>query len=161
MAMIRRKDPPPAFNFIVSLIDTTSALNTLASGIRNVVLGGFSECSGLEMQLQTEDFEEGGDIGRVRHFPKRITWTNLRLQRGAALNDELWNWHYGFAQGKGRRRDGIILLQDAAKKPLRLWYFVRGLPVKWTGPSLNAQSGELAIEELEIAHEGLQMRSIG
>lgn len=157
----QRIDPVRSFNFLVSLVDTTSTLGTLLSGVQNVVLGGFSECSGLESQLRTEDYEEGGNNGTVLHFPKRINWTNVRLKRGAALNDELWNWHYGFVEGKGKRRDGIIMLQDEQHQPVRIWYFQRGLPVKWTGPSMNALQSNVAIEELEIAHEGLRMHRPG
>ncbi len=157
----QRLDPVRSYNFLVSLVDTTSTLGTLLSGVQNVVLGGFSECSGLESQLRTEDYEEGGNNGVVLHFPKRINWTNVRLKRGAALNDELWNWHYGYVEGKGKRRDGIIMLQDEQHQPVRIWYFVRGLPVKWTGPSMNALQSNVAIEELEIAHEGLRMHRPG
>ncbi len=157
----QRLDPVRSYNFLVSLVDTTSTLGTLLSGVQNVVLGGFSECSGLESQLRTEDYEEGGNNGVVLHFPKRINWTNVRLKRGAALNDELWNWHYSYVEGKGKRRDGIIMLQDEQHQPVRIWYFQRGLPVKWTGPSMNALQSNVAIEELEIAHEGLRMHNPG
>lgn len=157
----RRIDPPLSYNFIVSLVDTSSALGTLVSGVQNVVLGGFTECSGLESTLRTEDYEEGGNNGVVLHFPKRINWSPLRLKRGAAINDELWKWHFDFVQGKGKRRDGIIMLQDEQHQPLRIWYFKRGLPTKWTGPSMNAQQNNVAIEEMEIAHEGLEMHNPG
>lgn len=157
----QRLDPVRGYNFVVSLVDTSSALGTLVSGIQNVVLGGFSECSGLEAELRTEDYEEGGNNGTILHFPKRTSWSHIRLKRGAALNEELWNWHYGFVQGKGKRRDGIIMLQDDQHAPVNIWYFTRGLPVKWTGPSMNALQSQVAIEELEIVHEGLQSHRPG
>jgi phage tail-like protein len=157
----RRLDPVRGYNFVVSLVDTSSALGTLVSGIQNVVLGGFSECSGLETEMRTEDYEEGGNNGTVLHFPKRVSWTHLHLKRGAALSDELWNWYYGFVQGRGKRRDGIVMLQDDEHTPVKIWFFTRGLPVKWTGPSLNALQSQVAIEELEIAHEGLQVHTPG
>ena len=157
----RRLDPVRGYNFLVSLVDTSSALGTLVSGVQNVVLAGFSECSGLETELSTEDYEEGGNNGTVLHFPKRVTWGRLRLKRGAALNDELWNWHNGFVQGAGKRRDGIVMLQDDQHKPVKTWFFTRGLPVKWTGPSMNALQAEVAIEELEIVHEGLHSHTPG
>jgi len=154
--MAVRKDPPRVYNFVISLVESgsTSAL------AQSVVVGGFSECSGLEMQLKTEDYEEGGSNGTVLHFPKRINWSNLRFKRGAALSDELWRWHYGFVEGRGKRRDGTITLLDDARKPVAVWQFRRGLPVKWTGPALNATQNQVAIEELEIAHEGLRMELV-
>ena len=154
--MAVRKDPPRVYNFVVSLVESGSAAALAA----NVVVGGFSECSGLEMSLKTEDYEEGGSNGTVLHFPKRINYANLRLKRGAALSDELWRWHYGFVEGRGRRRDGTITLLDDERKPVAVWQFRRGLPVKWTGPSLNATQNQVAIEELEIAHEGLRMELV-
>jgi len=154
--MAVREDPPRAHNFVISLVESGSPA-ALAQG---VVAGGFAECSGLEMSLKTEDYEEGGNNGTVLHFPKRINYSNLRLKRGAALSDELWRWHYGFVEGRGRRRDGTITLLDDERKPVAVWQFRRGLPVKWTGPSLNATQNQVAIEELEIAHEGLRMQLV-
>ena len=61
----QRLDPVRGYNFVVSLVDTSSALGTLVSGIQNVILGGFSECSGLETEMRTEDYEEGGNNGTV------------------------------------------------------------------------------------------------
>jgi phage tail-like protein len=150
-----RVDPVLAYNFVVSFVDSSGS-STLA---QNVVVGGFSECSGLEMQLKTEDYEEGGNNGTVLHFPKRINWTNLRLKRGVTFSDELWKWHFGFVEGKGKRRDGIVTLQNDRREAVAVWHFHRGLPVKWTGPSLNAAQSQVAVEEIEIAHEGLRLQT--
>lgn len=157
----QRLDPVRTYNFVITLADSSSVLGTIASGIQNTLLGGFSECSGLETELKTEDYNEGGNNGTVLKFPTRVTWSNIRLKRGAALNDELWKWHYGFVEGTGTRRDGIIMLQDDQHTPVKMWTFKRGLPVKWTGPSFNAMQAQVAIEELEIAHEGLAMQNPG
>lgn len=156
-----RFDPVRTYNFLITLVDTSSALNTLASAVGNVLLGGFSECTGIEMELETESYSEGGNNGRVLNFPTRVKWPHIRLKRGMAVGAELWNWHYGFVQGKGKRRDGVIVLQNDAHLPVQLWTFSRGLPVKWTGPSLNASQSQVAIEELEIVHEGLRSHSPG
>ena len=53
------------------------------------------------------------------------------------------------------------MLQDDQHTPVKMWTFKRGLPVKWTGPSFNAMQAQVAIEELEIAHEGLAMQNPG
>lgn len=157
----QRLDPVMGYNFLITLVDSSSVLATVLSGIQNVVLGGFSECSGLEMSLQVEDYNEGGNNGTVLKFPTRVTWPNIRLRRGAALSDELWNWHYSFVEGKGKRRDGVIMLQNDLHEPVKVWYFSRGLPVKWSGPSLNAMQSQVAVEEIEIAHEGLKIHKAG
>ena len=64
-----RSDPVLNHNFVISLLDSSSTLRLLGSiamsAIFDVALGGFSECSGLEMSLQIEDFREGGNNGRL------------------------------------------------------------------------------------------------
>jgi len=59
-------------------------------------------------------------------------------------------------QGEGRRRNGIVTLQNELHIPVKAWLFKRGIPVKWSGPAMNAGEGRIAVEELEIAHEGLE-----
>jgi phage tail-like protein len=152
-----RFDPVRAFNFTVGLLDSSSQVPSGRVSVDDFSAGGFSEVSGLEMTLEVEDFKEGGKNDAVRHFATRMTWSNLRLKQGVALSDDLWNWHYDFVLGRGRRRDGVIALNNEDHKPVRVWRFLRGLPVKWTGPTLDAARSEVAIEEIEIAHEGLEL----
>ncbi len=144
-----RVDPYRSFNFVISLIDSSSTAAPAA--------GGFSECSGLEMSLDVEEYKEGGNNGTILKFPTRVKWTNLKLKRGMATSDDLWLWHYGFVQGQVQRRDGVVTLMDELQNPVKTWSFRRGIPVKWTGPSLNAAQNQVAIEELEITHEGLRL----
>lgn len=118
---------------------------------------GFSECTGLEIGMDIEEFKEGGNNGTTLRFPTRVKWTNIRIKRGIALSDDLWQWHYGFVQGTVSRRDGVITLLDETQSPVKVWSFKRGLPVRWTGPSLNATQSQVAFEEIEIAHEGLTL----
>jgi phage tail-like protein len=158
-AVGQRHDPPLGHNFVVTLVDSTSAL---AAGVNLAIAGltgdgGFSECSGLEMTMAPEEYKEGGRNGAVLKFPSRVAWTNLTLKRGAALSGELWAWHYGFVVGAGRRRDGVITLLDATRTPVSAWFFRRGLPVKYSGPALNAAQNTVAIETIEIAHEGIHL----
>ena len=161
-----RGDPVLNHNFVISLIDTSSTLALVGSlalsAISDVALGGFSECTGLEMSLQVEEYKEGGRNSEVLKFPTRVTWSNITLKKGIGVGAELWDWHYGFAEGKGKRRDGIIMLLNDLRVPNNIWYFRRGLPVKYAGPALNATQNNVAIESIEIAHEGIhQMPSVG
>jgi phage tail-like protein len=156
-----RLDPLPAYNFLVTIVDSTSSIPTALQVIASAAIGGFSECSGLEMTLQVEEYRAGGVNDKVLKFPTRVNWSNLRLRRGVGLTDSLWNWHNDYVQGRGKRRDGAIILQNELHIPLKVWIFRRGLPVKWTGPALNANQNQVAIEELEIAHEGLTLASLG
>jgi phage tail-like protein len=158
-------DPVLGYNFAITLVEASSSplsvLNTVVGGLENVILGGFSECSGLEMKLEVDSQREGGNNGTVLKFPSNVTWSTIRLKRGVTLSDLLWNWHYDFVQGKGTRRNGVIALLNDLRIPVKVWYFKRGLPVRWTGPSLNAMQGQVAVEELEIVHEGLSLFTPG
>ena len=71
-------------------------------------LAGFSECSGLEMSLQIEEFREGGNNDRLLKFPTRVTWSNLTLKKGVGSGTALWDWHYGSSEAKDKRSDGVI-----------------------------------------------------
>jgi phage tail-like protein len=159
MALLSRADPVLNHNFVVSLLDTSSVLATLGSAalsaVLDVAVGGFSECSGIEMTMKTEDYKEGGDNGGLRRFASRVEWSNLTLKKGVGVGTSLWDWHYGLVTGQGRRRDGLIALLNAQHLPAAVWLFTRALPVKYTGPALNATQNAVAIEALEIAHEGV------
>jgi phage tail-like protein len=164
--MSGRMDPVLACNFRVSLLDSTSSLeavgNVALSSVIAHPLGGFSECAGLEMALETQDYMEGGGNDTVLRFPTRIKPAALTLKKGLTQRADLWNWFYGFVQGRGRRRDGLIIVQDGAHNPHTVWGFRRGLPTKYSGPQLQAAHSTVAIESIEITHEGLyQMPGAG
>lgn len=161
-----RTDPILNHNFVISLVDTSSPLGFLEplgiSAIFDVAVGGFSECSGLEMTMQPEEYKEGGGNGAVLKFPSRITWTPLVLKRGISVGTDLWDWFYGFVEGAGRRRDGMVTLLDDTGNANRVWFFRRGLPTKYSGPTLNATQSSVAVESIEITHEGLyQVPGVG
>jgi phage tail-like protein len=155
----QRHDPPLNHNFVVTLVDSSSLLAAGASlAVGGLTAdGGFSECTGLEMSMTPEEYKEGGRNGAVLKFPGRVAWSNVTLKRGAALSSTLWDWHYGFVVGSGRRRDGVITMLDAARRPAVVWFFRRGLPIKYTGPTFNATQNSVAIETIEIAHEGIHL----
>jgi phage tail-like protein len=157
-------DPVMNHNFLVSLIDTSSSLaKTIAmAAVFDVVVGGFTECSGLEMTLDVEEYREGGRNGQLLVFPKNTKWSHITLRKGVGAGTALWDWSYGFTEGKGKRRDGVIALMNELHLPNNIWYFRRGLPVKYTGPAMNATQNAVAIEAVEIAHEGIfQLPSVG
>jgi len=151
--------PVMGYNFVVNLVETSSTMalvkSAALSALTDVVLGGFSECTGLDMALEVEEYTEGGRSGAVLKFPSRVTWTPIILKHGVGAGTTLWDWHYDFAVGKGKRRDGVITLLNDLHLPAHIWYFRRGLPVKYAGPPLNAVQSAVAIESIEIAHEGL------
>jgi phage tail-like protein len=160
MSTGKREDPILGYNFQVSLLDTSSSfagvvVSLTLSAVLPRPIAGFNECTGLEMSLDVQEFMEGGNNGTVLKFPTRVKPGNLTLKKGLTSNPDLWNWFYDFVSGRGRRRDGLITVQDSAHRPHTVWGFRRGLPAKYSGPQLNAAQNAVAIESIEIAHEGL------
>ncbi|MBN2440641.1 MAG: phage tail protein [Spirochaetales bacterium] len=156
-----RYDPFPAFRFYINLVDSSGQRGAAAvssiNAILGAALGGFSECTGMDMSMEIYEYKEGGVNDIVHKFPTRASYSNITLRRGLCFNDELWNWHYGFVQYKGRRMDGIITLMNEIGIPVKVWHFKNGIPVNWRGPDLNATENSLAVESLEIAHEGIEL----
>ena len=164
MASGQREDPILGFNFQVSLMESSSSLGgavtTVAFG--NVIdnpIAGFNECSGLEMSMDIEEYEEGGKNGTVLKFPTRAKWNNITLKKGLTTSAELWDWFFGFVEGRGERKDGVVTLLNSEQKTHTAWHFVRAIPIRYTAPTLNAQQNNVAIESLELVHEGLYQLS--
>lgn len=154
-----RIDPVGAFNFYITLIDSTNVLGTVITAVLSYAVAGFSECSGLDATVETLEYREGGENTYVHHFATRATHSNLTLRHGLIyLYDDLWTWHYSWVQGTGKRKDGLIVLMDDARNAAKIWKFKGGIPTKWIGPALNASQSSVAFEALEIAHQGLEMQ---
>lgn len=130
--------------------------------------GGFQECSGLEVEMDIQDYQEGGRNDGIIRRAGRAKYSPLILKRGmffsggSEVNRELWEWIQGVVAGVRpiARYDGIVQVMDVGDNIVATWVFDRGLPAKIRGPELNAKTGEIAIEELHIAHEGLRLVSI-
>jgi phage tail-like protein len=150
-----RLDPLVAFNFVISLVESPSLGAVISSVVTAVA--GFTECTGLEGVLTTEEYMEGGQNGYVHKFPTRMTYSNITLRRGLMIDRSLWNWHHDYVLGKGTRRNGVIILRNQLGLPVKSWSFKRALPLRWVGPSLHASESKVAIESVEIMHEGLEV----
>ncbi|MFK0252415.1 phage tail protein [Streptomyces sp. NPDC090445] len=129
--------------------------------------GGFQECSGLGLEADLREYAEGGAndavvrrVGRVRLQPLVLRRGMLAATDGGSADTALWDWLHGMVAGGGPvpRYDGDVeVLDTTGGRTLARWTFTRGLPLKITGPALNARTGEIAVEELHIAHEGLRL----
>jgi phage tail-like protein len=140
-ARMARHDPYKSFNFRVEIDGMTAA---------------FTEVSGLESEIEAIDYREGGEENRMRKLPGLRKFPNIVLKRGLTQDAELWNWHKQVADGNVQRRNGsVILLDDHGQEQVR-WNFYNSWPCKYVGPTLNAKSNDVAIETLELVHEGLE-----
>ena len=88
-----------------------------------------------------------------------MKYNNIVLKRGWTKDQSLWTWRQKVIEGKTSRTSGSIILLDEARQPALRWKFREGWPSKWEGPALNGKTSEVAIESLEIAHEGLVLES--
>jgi phage tail-like protein len=134
----RRVDVFVAFRFKVSVGDLS--------------LGGFTECGGLQLETEVQDYPEGGLNAYLHKLPVRVKQTNLRLKRGIA-DRSLWDWY----TGEFKRRNGSVFLCDPVGEVKAEWRFYRAYPVKWIGPELNATQNQVAVEAIELVHEGLEL----
>lgn len=119
-------------------------------------LGGFSECTGISLDFPTQDYAEGGRNGEMLKFPTRGNQSNVVLKRGI-VNRQLWTWYAKLLRGERgfRRSASILVLNEAGSSPVMTIELTNAFPCKWTGPDLNALQSNIAVESLEICHEGL------
>lgn len=141
MSVGNRTDPYLDFRFVVE--------------VDSVIAGGFTEVTGLERELQTEEYEEGGVNTHTHTLKSGFTYPNLVLRRGLTDSDTLWRWLQQSEKGAVERKTVLLYLHDSRGEPSWGWSFNRAFPVKWTGPEFRSDSGDVAIEELELTHTGI------
>jgi phage tail-like protein len=161
--------------FVVSGLDRDPTRQPAGEAL---VDGAFQECSGLDIEMDVQDYQEGGRNDGVIRRVGRAKYQPLILKRGMfyrvpipaqpapvtrsneTVEPKLWQWLQDVVSGKRPvpRYDGIVSVLDRFNtEPVARWFFDRGLPAKIVGPQLNAKTGDVAIEELHIAHEGLRL----
>ena len=137
-----RDDPYKGFNFIVE--------------IDGIAVAAFCEVSGLSSTTQVIEYRNGSDrANTVRKLPGLTSYANIVLRRGVTQDTQLWQWYKAITQGTPDRRSGAIVLLDDEHQPVRRWRSTEGWVTKFDGPDLNAKANDVAIETIEIAHEGL------
>jgi len=124
--------------------------------IQGLIVGGFSEVAGLQAETEVETIEEGVINDYVHAFPKRTKYPNLILRRGVTDSDTLWKWYQEIVKGKISRKSIFIMLLDSEGDEIWKLHLVEAYPVKWIGPDLKADSTTVAIESLELVHNGIK-----
>jgi phage tail-like protein len=140
--MIARSDPYRGFRFLVES--------------EGIALGGFTEVQGLAAEVKVTGIKEGGVNDHVHKIPDGVEYPNLVLKRGLADSHFLWDWHKDVLQGKVERRNIFVVLLDESGNEAWRWTFQNAYPIKWTGPGLRADSSAVAVETLELVHEGIK-----
>jgi phage tail-like protein len=143
MAVAGRHDPYLAFNFLVE--------------VEGLVIGGFSEVTGLQSEIEFYDHREGGVNEYIHKLwgPTRYT-VNLILKHGLTDTDTLWRWYQGVTHGAVVRKNLSLMLLDAGGEERARWNVAGAYPVRWIGPELRAGTAAIAIETLELVHRGIE-----
>lgn len=137
---MRKADPFGAFNFIVE--------------IEGLQVAGFSEITGIQTDIEIEEFREGGINQYVHKLAKVTKYPNLVLKKGMTDASELWGWHKEVIEGTIVRRDVTVILGDKKEKKWS-WLFSQAYPVKWIGTDLNATGSNVFVESIEFVHHGM------
>jgi phage tail-like protein len=141
-----RVDPFRTFNFRLE--------------IDGLTVGSFRECSGLAADGNSVDYREGTDIPRsVRKLIGLQSYPNVTLKRGYTTNPELWNWYKNIVYGISDRRNGSVILMDEQRKDVMRWSIENMWIKKIEAPSFNATANEVAVETVELVHEGLMLEN--
>ncbi|WP_456434545.1 phage tail protein [Thermosulfuriphilus sp.] len=144
MPVGQRKDPYRNFRFLVE--------------IDGIVQAGFSEATIADSSQDVIEYREGSDPPTLRKLPGLAKYGNLTLKWGVTDSLELYHWRKLVEDGKidQARRNVAVIVLDEEGRPAARWEFQAAWPSKYDAPDLNAKGNDVAIETLEIAHEGMR-----
>jgi phage tail-like protein len=141
---VQRDNPYLNFNFVVDI------------GLGDEM--GFSEVEAPSGEIEVIEYREGADrVNTARKLPGLAKYPNVTLKRGITGRTDLFEWWKSVRDGQVQRRNVTITLLDEQRQPVLRWLLRNAWPVKIDGPSLNATANEVAIESLELAHEGFEL----
>jgi phage tail-like protein len=144
MALGARTDPYFTFNFLLE--------------IKGLTVGGFSEVTGLQVEVEVQDYREGGVNEYIHKFSGPVRYpSNLVFKRGLTDAETLWNWLQEILKGNIQRRNISVCLADSAGEEKRRWDIDEAYPIRWVGPEFRAGTAEIAVETLEFVHRGFKL----
>ena len=124
------------------------------------IVGAFRECTGIGSENEVVEYKAAAEGGKfvMKKIPGRMKWNNITLKRGITDAMDMWKWRKLVEEGNmsEARKSGSILMYNQKNEPIAQWDFLQAWPSKLTGPTANAGNNEVAIEELEITHEGYE-----
>jgi phage tail-like protein len=142
-----RKDPLPVFCFHVSV-----------PGYGEDTF--FKSVSGLRYETEIVPVKEGGQNLTTYQLPGGLKWSNIVLKQGFTKDSKLLNWRIEWTQRNFGPRVAVTITQlNTALEPCAVWTAVRAWPVKWEISEFDASKNEVAIETLELAHEGIEYKT--
>ena len=138
---MKRQDPLRGFRFLVE--------------IEGIATGGFIRVKGLQREVKHESYREGGVNEYEHKLFTQVSYPIVVLERGLALED-LWKWALAASEGNIQRKTVWIRLQDEAGEKAWAWQLDWAFPVKWSASDLDANSSQVTMESIELAHHGLR-----
>ena len=129
---------------------------------QGIVIAVFKECSGLSGEIEVETYQEGGLNEYEHKLPGRTKYGNVTLKSGVANSVEMWSWFHRAATGDIERRGiSIVMYQQNRfgqfKGEAMRWTLSGAYPVRWEGPSFSAEDNSVAVQSIELAHNGITM----
>ena len=149
MPPVYRDDPYTGYNFEV-VVNGVSDDGT-------AVKGSFTEAMIGDTTMDPIEYRNGSESLTVRKIPGLIKFANITLKRGYTGDLAFWNWLVEAMNGLVRRTEGTVIMLDENRREVMRWNIRRAWPCKYTAASLNAKNNEIAIETLEICHEGIEI----
>jgi len=141
---VPRRDPFKNYSFVVE--------------IDGIASSAFKSVSGLAAEAEVIEYREGSDpVSSSRKLPGRVEYPNVRLSRGLTTSRDLWDWWRTVVDGSLERRNVAITLLDDSRTPVLRWLLRNAWIAKFEAPDLEAEGNEVAIETIELAHEGLEL----
>ena len=124
------------------------------------IVGAFRECSGLgsENAVVEEKASDRKGKSMVKKIPGNLTWSNIILKQGITDDMTMWTWRKQIEDGQidEARKDGSIVMFSHEGQELARWNFINAWPTRISGPSIAMNSDDVAVEEIEITHEGYE-----
>jgi phage tail-like protein len=149
MPPVLRADPYAGYSFLMTVNGVSDDGQATA--------GSFTEISGIEAEIGMIEYRTGSEANTVRKMPGLVKYANLVCKQGITGDLNFWNWIRAGISGQLIRADGSIVLRDENHAEVMRWNFRRAWPCKFTGPGLNAANNEIAMDTLEICHEGIEI----
>jgi phage tail-like protein len=138
-------NPPVGFHFLLQIEGLSY------DGVDDI---GFTDATGLESSIATEEYKEGGENRFAHKLPTAITHSNLTLKRGLLFNSKAMQWFKECVESfTFSPKDITLILLNDEHQPLQAWNFVNAYPIRWSIEGFNAQQNGLVIESIEFAHQ--------
>lgn len=140
--------PPVGFHYFVRF---EGLLLKYPVGIPDI---GFQKVSGINVNINIEDYQEGGENRFKHRLPNPPTYPNLVLERGMLIGSQLMQWYKDSVEGFiFEPNDITVILLNEIHIPIQAWNFVNAIPVKWSISDFNAMENKIVVDTVELSYQ--------